>query len=148
MAQRPQSNLLVPRHIAAALVLVGKGTTAEDLDPTMILTWYVEDGIPFGNSEEAGNALECTEDLLAQINELMALDENYVPDGFSSERWAFFREALQDGANAIVAEIDELEELDEVCEELEDLYDSLVMMQVVEAPELEVDEEFVDMTES
>lgn len=148
MAHRPGSQLDVQRHVAAALVLVGNGTTAEDLDPTMVVTWYVEDGIPFDNDEDAHEALEITQQLLAQIGELMAQNEDYVPEGFTSERWSFFREALQDGVNCILAEVDELDELDEAASELEDVYDALVMSSAVEAPALDFDEEFVDMTES
>lgn len=145
MAVVPEAVLNDPRQMGAALVVVGNSSTAEDLDPVMVVTWFLSEGVPFTSAEEAHEALECTRDLLAQIDDVMAGDESFVPDGFSSEHWAFFREALRDGVQAIEVEVQDLEVLEEAADQIETLYDALVMTGVVEAPVIEY--EPVDLTE-
>lgn len=85
MAVVPEAVLNDPRQMGAALMVVGNSSTAEDLDPVMVVTWFLSEGVPFTSAEEAHEALECTRNLLAQIDDVMAGDENFVPDGFSSE---------------------------------------------------------------
>lgn len=145
MAVNPQSELDSPREMGAALVLVGNATTGEELDTTMVVTWFLSEGVPFATSNEAYDAMEVTSDLLEQIEALMEADQNFVPEGFTSERWAFFRNALRDGVQAIEAELPELEEVDEVTDSFEDMYDGLVMAGMVIVPE-PVSEDAVDLT--
>lgn len=141
-----QPGLDSQRQIGAVLLIVGSAETAEELDTTMVVVWHLSEGAPFGSAEEAYDAMEVTDDLLAQIDAQMQEDPNYVPDGFTTEKWAFFREALSDGLAAIEAEFPDLEVLESVGDEFDMLYDALVMAGVVEVPQLEI-EEPVDLTD-
>ena len=135
MAVNLRSVLENPRQMGAALVLVGSSTTEEDLDTTMVLSWYLSEGVPFLSADEALDALEITEELLEQIEALMETNPDFVPEGYTSENWAFFRAALQDGVQAIAAELPDMEELDGAMGLFEEIYDTLVLTSKVQLPE-------------
>jgi len=133
MAMNPQSALDNPRQIGAALFVVGTEDTVEELESTITLVWVLQNGVPVGTAEEAWDAIEVTGDLLAQINALMQADSNYVPEGMTSERWAFYREALADGLAALEAEFPEMEEIEDIEAEFDMFHDLLVATGAVQA---------------
>ena len=146
MAQNPNSVLPNPSHIAAALMVIGDSEMLDGaLDPTLLITWRMELGVPLASAEEAYDAIEATEDLLDQIRVLMEENPVFVPEGMTSEQWSFFREALEHGLAALEAEYPVLEEEEEENELLSMFYDMLVATQVVMPPTFEP-EEPVDMT--